>query len=176
MQKSKKPIEPSIIERKHQRVGFAPFFSFNYRVYNFSGILAIEDWHQHRMHRNTFHTMDKNYPLPYIELDIIGCYFILNAQKEVIYIGKSTSCVRNRLMNHIFHTIHKSGWTKESYRLEFNKKQQESVYFAFFEVEKSMVEGLEAFLIAIYKPKYNYAFNKFSEPNRKQFQLLTSNI
>ena len=63
-------------------------------------------------------------------------------------------------MNHIFHT----------------KKQQESVYFAFFEVEKSMVEGLEAFLIALYKPKYNYAFNKFSEPNRKQFQLLTSNI
>lgn len=160
----------SIIERKHQP--YKPFFMVDYRVHNFSGILDIEDWHQHRMHRNEFHPSDKNYPLPYIELDMIGCYFLFNAEQQIIYIGKSTRCVRSRLTNHIFHTMYKSGSTKESDILVFNNKQQESVYFAFFEVQKSMVEGLEAFLIATYKPKYNDTFNKFSEPSRKQFKLI----
>lgn len=161
----------SIIQREHRGIGEPPFFLYDFRVKNFSGIIAVNDWDKYRKYRDTFNTSNKNYPLPYIELDMIGCYFLLNAQKEVIYIGQSTSCVRNRLMNHLFHTMYNNESFKESYRLAFFNKQQESIYFAFFEVEKTMVQALEAFLIGMYKPKYNTQFNKFSEQNTEQFKL-----
>ena len=161
----------SIIQREHRGIDEPPFFIYDFRVKNFSGIIAVNDWDEYREYRDTFHPSNKNYPLPYIELDMIGCYFLLNAKKEVIYIGKSSRCVRNRLMNHLFHTMHNNVWTKESDRLAFHNKQRESVYFAFFEVEKTIIQVLEAFLIGMYKPKYNKQFNKFSEQNTEQFKL-----
>lgn len=161
----------SIIQREHRGIGEPPFCIYDFRVENFSGIIAVNDWDKYRKYRDTFHTSNKNYPRPYIELDMIGCYFLLNAQKEVIYIGQSTSCVRNRLMNHLFHTMYPHQYKKKSDRLAFVNKQRESIYFAFFEVEKTMVQALEAFLIGMYKPKYNTQFNNFSEQNTEQFKL-----
>ena len=86
-----------------------------------------------------------------------GVYFIYSKDKELLYIGKSASCIRGRLCNHLI-TL-----TPDKYNDELNKwlleKRKHYFYFAYTIVETEFVDMVERFLIQKYKPKFNFEFN-----------------
>jgi hypothetical protein len=98
----------------------------------------------------------KNYKY-FFERNIKGIYFLYNNDKEIIYIGKTINCIRQRLKEHLYLDIrHELG----SFLINSaNLKRNESVYFSFIEVEKVNIDCAEVLLINKYKPKYNYQFN-----------------
>lgn len=87
----------------------------------------------------------------------IGIYFLYNENKELIYIGKSSCCIRGRLCNHLITE------TPRPYDDFWNNlilnRRKDIKYFAYSIIEKENVEMVEAFLIRKFKPKYNLEFN-----------------
>lgn len=111
-----------------------------YIIDNFSELISIDD---------------------YTELapksKVKGVYFLYSIDKELLYIGKSVSCVRGRLCNHLITK------TPNRYNDELNewtlKKRKDYAYFAYTIVDKEFVDMVERFLIQKYKPKFNIEFN-----------------
>jgi hypothetical protein len=98
----------------------------------------------------------KNYKY-FFERNIKGIYFLYNNDKEIIYIGKTINCIRQRLKEHLYLDIRPE---LGSFLINSaNLKRNESVYFSFIEVEKVNIDCAEVLLINKYKPKYNYQFN-----------------
>lgn len=85
-----------------------------------------------------------------------GIYFLYSKEKELIYIGKSCNCIRNRLCNHLITE------TPSRYNDEVNEKilekRKECFYFAYSEMEIEYVDMVERSLIQKYKPKFNFEF------------------
>lgn len=127
-----------------------------YKIDNFSGLLSVDDFKNH-YNSNNFHWRDERKKTPFIKNNMIGCYFLYNEAKEIIYIGKSVNCIRQRLITHLFSKPSK--YYDDGYKLRHVKKREEAVYFSFITVDKNMVEFVEPFLIGKYKPKYNIQFN-----------------
>ena len=111
-----------------------------YTIDNFSELISVDD---------------------YVELSpkskVKGVYFLYSIDKELLYIGKSVSCVRIRLCNHLITQI------PDRYNDKLNewalKKRKDYAYFAYTIVEKEFVDMVERFLIQKYKPKFNIEFN-----------------
>jgi excinuclease UvrABC nuclease subunit len=110
-----------------------------YTIDNFSGIIDINDY-------NSLAPKSKKK----------GIYFLYSKNKELIYIGKSCSCIRGRLCNHLI-TV-----TPSIYHKDVNdrilEKRKECFYFAYSEIETEFVDMCERFLIQKYKPKFNIEF------------------
>ena len=111
-----------------------------YTIENFSELISVDD---------------------YVELSpkskVKGVYFLYSIDKELLYIGKSVSCVRVRLCNHLITE------TPDRYNDKLNewtlKKRKDYAYFAYTIVDKEFVDMVERFLIQKYKPKFNIEFN-----------------
>jgi excinuclease UvrABC nuclease subunit len=111
-----------------------------YTIDNFSELISVDD---------------------YVELSpkskVNGVYFLYSIDKELLYIGKSASCMRGRLCNHLITE------TPNRYNDELNertlKKRKDYAYFAYTIVDKEFLDMVERFLIQKYKPKFNIEFN-----------------
>lgn len=129
-----------------------------YEIDNFSGILSVDDFRICYNHNRLLGTRNKSRKPAFIENKMLGCYFIYNEFKEIIYIGKSSNCIRQRLIDHLFRKL-----SQYPRMVDYNLRQKgirkEAVYFAFINIEKNMLSVVEPFLIDKYKPKYNVEFN-----------------
>jgi excinuclease UvrABC nuclease subunit len=111
-----------------------------YTIDNFSELISVDD---------------------YVELapksKVKGVYFLYSIDKELLYIGKSISCLRGRICRHLItltphpYNDHLNEWTLE--------KRKDYFYFAYTIVNKEFLDMVERFLIQKYKPKYNIEFN-----------------
>jgi len=128
-----------------------------YKIDNFSGLLSVDDFKSHYKYNN-FHWRDERKKSSFIKKNMIGCYFLYNEVKEIIYIGKSINCIRQRLITHLF-MKHSRYSHDEGYNYRHDKKQKDAIYFSFITVDKNMVQVVEPFLIDKYKPIYNVEFN-----------------
>ena len=110
-------------------------FELKYTIDNWSGIMTIDEaWEK-------------------VDNKKIGVYFFYNENKELIYIGKSSSAIRQRLNTHCFQRP--SEYLKD-YQLELLlKKREEFRFFSYSEVDKDYIEAVEFLLIKNYKPKFN---------------------
>ena len=74
-----------------------------------------------------------------------GVYLIYNTDKEIIYIGKSCSSIKNRLISHF-------------------KKHADAVYFSMINlVDCEEIEKLEKELIVRHMPKHNFQIKQTQE-------------
>jgi excinuclease UvrABC nuclease subunit len=119
-----------------------------YTIDNFSGLIEITE--DRELTWSTF-------PLH----PVIGVYILYNENKEIIYIGKSVSSIRQRLNTHLLSPIPE--WTEYEYADLHNKKLTEkrrnTKYFSWIEIPKDYVDMVERYLIYKHKGKYNYEFN-----------------
>ena len=115
-------------------------FKIRYTIDNFSELISIDDFTE---------LAPKS--------KIKGVYFLYSKDKELLYIGKSASCMRGRLCNHLM-TL-----TPNRYNDHLNdsilEKRKDYFYFAYTIVETEFVDMVERFLIQKYKPKFNIEFN-----------------
>ena len=85
-----------------------------------------------------------------------GVYFLYSKDKELLYIGKSANCVRQRLCNHLITRVPNRYNDGENFlNLE---KRKDYFYFAYTIVEIEFVDMIERYLIQKYKPKFNKQF------------------
>lgn len=127
-----------------------------YKIDNFSGLLSVDDFKNHYK-SNDFHWRDERKKPPFIKNNMTGCYFLYNEVKEIIYIGKSINCIRQRLLTHLFNK--NNVYSQDNgYNYRHDKKQKKTVYFSFITVDKNMVQVVEPFFINKYKPIYNLQF------------------
>jgi len=111
-----------------------------YTIDNFSGLINVGD---------------------YTELapksKVKGVYFFYSIDRELIYIGKSVNCVRQRLCNHLITE------TPDRYNDALNawtlKKRKDYAYFAYTILDTEFIDMVERFLIQKFKPKFNIEFN-----------------
>ena len=84
-----------------------------------------------------------------------GIYFLLDINKDIIYIGKSTNCIKNRLRSHYFPNI--PSYITPQERLFIENKKNDSKYFTYIEVNgtNSDIVKMEITYIEKYKPIYN---------------------
>lgn len=111
-----------------------------YTIDNFSGLIGVSD---------------------YVNLSPkskkIGVYFLYNKNKEIMYIGKSSCCIRGRLCNHLI-TETPNGYD-DFWNDVILTRRKNIEYFAYSIIEKENVEMVESFLIRKFQPKYNLEFN-----------------
>jgi len=111
-----------------------------YEIDNFSGLIEIS-------HENLPTGQKK------------GIYFFYNENKELLYIGKMQSCIRQRLISHLFKEF--TGIVEaENYdnRLTLEKRKHYK-YFAYSEIPIQFIAMMEIFLIKKFNPIFNYQFN-----------------
>tara|TARA_R110002020_G_C15834681_1_gene734572 strand:- start:64 stop:549 length:486 start_codon:yes stop_codon:yes gene_type:complete len=128
-----------------------------YEIDNFSGIINISDWKETYEKLSKMHYRNPLRPKNFIQTKLKGCYFLYNEKKEIIYIGKSTNCIRGRLISHLFTEC--STYLDYSYRHRHNLKQKESIYFSYVIIDNDFIHLVEPYLINKYKPVYNSQFN-----------------
>jgi len=111
-----------------------------YEIDNFSGLLEVSE---------------KNLP----KGNTKGCYFFYNQSKELLYVGKSKNCIRQRLRKHLFLKFDRiEDFEKYENRLTLAKREYYK-YFSFCEIESDLVEIVEIFLIKKFKPIFNCEYN-----------------
>lgn len=132
-----------------------------YTIDNFSGLINLDEYKQYEEKNNQYHYRDNRKNNSFINTGLIGVYFFYNEIKEIVYIGKSTNCIRQRLHCHIINTINtlKQEACFKQYKRDVYK------YFSYIETKAKDCHFVESFLIGKYKPMFNIEFNNsFSYP------------
>lgn len=110
-------------------------FKTEYGIDNFSGLINV---------------LKQNLP----KRNIIGCYFLYDENKNLIYIGKALSCISSRLNQHLF--LENTCFRDKEFTLY---KRPFYKYFAFAVLEKDTIKAIEKRLIIKFKPKFNVQYN-----------------
>ena len=119
-----------------------------YTIDNFSGLIELTEdrtltWSKFPLH------------------PVIGVYFLYNENKEIIYIGKSVSSIRQRLNTHLLADI--PDWTEYGYsdlhNSKLTEKRRKTKYFSWIEIPKGYIDMVERYLIYKNKGEFNYQFN-----------------
>ena len=130
---------------------------FEVKVDNYSGLMCIEELHK-CYKKPKYHHLDKRKKPHYVPTNLSGCYFIHNAQKDIIYIGVSRISIRQRLIGHLL--LEPSRYDEHSNHTYYHHlKKTEAKYFSYIVTEKEEAECMEIFLIRKFKPKYNIQYN-----------------
>jgi excinuclease UvrABC nuclease subunit len=114
-------------------------YKIQYTINNFSELISVND---------------------YVNLapksKVKGVYFLYSKDKELLYIGKSTNCIRQRLCNHLITRVPHA--YNDGENLLTLIKRKDYFYFAYTIVEIQFVDMVERYLIQKYKPKFNKEF------------------
>lgn len=86
--------------------------------------------------------------------NIHGCYFLYNKDGDIIYIGKSINCIRQRLNTHCFQKP--SVYLSENELLKSTLKRDSTKYFSYIKVDREYVNIVETYLINKFKPEFNH--------------------
>jgi hypothetical protein len=108
-----------------------------YTIDNFSGILEV-----------SMNNLPNN--------KRIGVYFLYGEDKEILYIGKSVSSIRGRLMNHLFVGM-PSKYDDEYNEIILNRRCKVK-YFSYVDVPKNYVDMVERYLICEQQCEFNIEF------------------
>lgn len=129
----------------------------NYEINNHSEIFSLDLLNECRIYGLNTHWRhrNKNYVL---NTNIIGCYFLYDKNKKIIYIGKSLNCIRQRIFNHCFNDYSK--YLEETELNNMIIKREKAKYYSYCEIEKHMIDFVEVGLINKFKPECNIQFNK----------------
>jgi hypothetical protein len=87
---------------------------------------------------------------------LIGCYFLYDENKNIIYIGKTTVCIRGRILSHCFCEI--NSYLNDYERNKVLLKRSKAKYFSYSEIDKQMIDFVERGLINKYQPILNEQF------------------
>lgn len=112
-------------------------YKIEYRIDNYSGTHTI-NW--------------DNLP----ENKCAGVYFLMDENKKILYVGKSSVSIRQRLNQHLFRGV------PDRYN-DFNneqilKRRNEVKYFSFSIIEKEYIDMVERYFINKLRPEYNTEF------------------
>ena len=133
----------------------------NYTIDNFSGLIDVEKYKNFNKQNNKHHYRSKLKKNNIISKNKSGVYLFYNDNKEVVYIGKATNCLKQRIHYHIINGVKdyliNKGDIEECFRLY---KRDKYKYLSFIELDKSNVHFVESYLINKYKPSYNIEFNE----------------
>ena len=129
----------------------------HYEIDNCSEILPLNILDNCRLYSLNTHWRyrTKNYIL---NTNLIGCYFLYDENKNIIYIGKSAKCIRQRIFQHCFNPY--SIYLEETELNNMIIKREKAKYYSYVEVEKQMIDFVEVGLINKFKPECNIQFNK----------------
>lgn len=124
-----------------------------YDIDNFSGIRPLSLLKDDYDDKTHYKFRKKEYVIP---THLVGCYFLYDKNNTIIYIGKTTTCIRSRIMSHCFAPPSKylSEYAKE--RLFIKRKSAH--FFSYILVEKRMIDFVERGLINKYHPSLNIEF------------------
>ena len=128
----------------------------HYEVENTSEIFSLNLLNECRVYSLNTHWRHRDRKV-FLRTNIIGCYFLYNENKKIVYIGKSSNCIRQRIFNHCFNDYSK--YLDETNLNNMIKKRENVVYYSYVEVEKNMVDFVEVGLINKFKPEFNIEFN-----------------
>lgn len=87
---------------------------------------------------------------------LIGCYIFYDDNKNIIYIGKSSNCIRQRMNSHI--TAEPSQYLRKYEEEHLLMKRKHYKYFSYIEIDKQMVDFVERGLINKFQPIFNIEF------------------
>tara|TARA_R110000796_G_scaffold232080_1_gene350235 strand:+ start:684 stop:1127 length:444 start_codon:yes stop_codon:yes gene_type:complete len=133
----------------------------NYTIDNFSGLIDVEKYKDFNNQNNKHHYRSKLKKNSIISKNKSGVYLFYNNNKEVVYIGKSVNCLKQRIHHHIINVIKDYLISIEDIEERFRLyKRNNYKYLSFVEVDESNVHFVESYLINKYKPLYNIEFNK----------------
>jgi len=119
---------------------------------------------------NDLITWKKIIPFNKLPNNISGIYFLLNKDKEIIYIGKAKN-IRQRIASHISpfnnQRMNIDIWRISAYKNKFNYTSiiplNEVKFFAFIQLTNYEKEQFkELFYIGFFKPKYNFYKKPYS--------------
>ena len=129
----------------------------HYEIDNYSEILPLNILDDCRLYSLNTHWRyrTKNYIL---NTNLIGCYFLYDENKNIIYIGKSAKCIRQRIFQHCFNPY--SIYLEETELNNMIIKREKAKYYSYVEIEKQMIDFVEVGLINKFKPECNIQFNK----------------
>jgi excinuclease UvrABC nuclease subunit len=129
----------------------------HYEIDNYSEILPLNILDDCRLYSLNTHWRyrSKNYIL---NTNLIGCYFLYDENKKIIYIGKSAKCIRQRIFQHCFNPY--SIYLEETELNNMIIKREKAKYYSYVEIEKQMIDFVEVGLINKFKPECNIQFNK----------------
>ena len=151
-----------------------------YKIDNFSELIDLDYYKKYNEEYNYLIKRDrKNKKESIIPLNTSGIYLFYNKEKEIVYIGKTKNCIKQRVHHHIINTISdyviNRGDFEENFRLY---KRDKYKYLAYIRVDKNSIHFVESFLINKYNPIYNLEFNEnfkmpedFFLPNPNQNEI-----
>ena len=86
----------------------------------------------------------------------IGVYFLYGEDKEILYIGKSMSTMRGRLMKHLF--VSEPSKYNDNYNKNVLDRRDRIKYFAYVDVPKNYIDMVERYLICEQQSEFNQEF------------------
>ena len=129
----------------------------HYEIDNYSEILPLNilddcrlySLNTHWRYRTKKHILNTN---------LVGCYFLYDENKNIIYIGKSANCIRQRIFQHCFnpYSVYLEKWELNNMMI----KREKAKYYSYVEIEKQMIDFVEVGLINKFKPECNIQYNK----------------
>ena len=132
-----------------------------YTIDNFSGLINVQEYKYYNKENNKYHHTSKLKKKNIIKTNKSGVYLFYNDKKEVVYIGKTINCLKQRIHHHIINGIKEylinTGDFSESFRLY---KRDRYKYLSFIKANEGDVHFIESYLINKYKPCYNIEYNK----------------
>ena len=108
-----------------------------YTIDNFSGILEV-NWDNLPIHKR------------------IGVYFLYGENREILYIGKSVSSIRQRLNRHLFVEV-PNPYDDLDNKVTLDRRKKIK-YFSYVELPKNYVDMVERYLIFEHQCEFNIQF------------------
>ncbi len=83
----------------------------------------------------------------------MGIYFLYGENKDVLYIGKSIDCIRQRINHHYEQNI--SNYLTNSQKENMLSRRENYMYFSYIPMDKKLIDSKEVEYIKDYEPVYN---------------------
>ena len=131
---------------------------------NFSGLIKVSDF--------ISHNKDSRKKQNIVDNKITGIYILYDNNKIPIYVGKSSVCIRQRLLSHLY-TKPKNHDDYEN--LFTSYKRTKYKYFSYIKTQEISASFVEYYFIKKYKPKYNRQYNKTFKHDADWYVFLKEN-
>tara|TARA_R110000744_G_scaffold82397_1_gene162041 strand:- start:821 stop:1336 length:516 start_codon:yes stop_codon:yes gene_type:complete len=142
-----------------------------YKIDNFSGIIEVNKFISHYKSNNLHWRHPEKKP-NFINTNLIGVYILYDENKKPIYIGKSSNCIRSRLLSHCS-TTPKTYDDVENIFILYKRTKYK--YFSYIVTKDNLNDFLECYLIKKYNPKYNRSINKLFKYDKDWDNFLEKN-
>ena len=141
------------IESKNLKIDFNIKFELPSNLIN---VNSLKEDYNSTLSFNNYSLRSKSDINYSINPKLSGVYFLLNNQKEIIYIGKASNCIRQWILSHLI--TEPSKYTSERELMKLSLKRQYTKYITYIELNKKDLDLTEILLIKKIKPVYNVQY------------------